>query len=146
MCRYRFAKPSAGLPQDTDSLMAERPGVGPAAVSQVGGPGRTLDTGYPYGLLVSLALWMQRALRGGLGAASGGRHRAGAEPAGRRTRHFRLGWCSRVGPGPGSRVAPPGCGSSTGLSQKTPVAVTGRHLAALPGLSRAGAPSRLHAL
>lgn len=28
-----------------------------------------------------------------------------------------------VGPGPGGRVAPPGFGSSTGLSQKTPVAV-----------------------
>lgn len=122
------------------------PGVGPAFVSCEPGQwvwahsGRWLPL-WPFGFSGPLgAEGFQRWAGGGEW-----RHRAGAEPAGRSTRHFSLGWCSRVGPGPGSRVAPPGCGSSAGLSQKTPVAVTGRHLAALPGLSRAGAPRRLHA-
>jgi hypothetical protein len=43
-----------------------------------------------------------------------------------------------VGPGSRSRAAPPGCGSGAGLSQKTPVAVTGRHLAAFPGQAEPG--------
>lgn len=35
-------------------------------------------------------------------------------------------------------MALPGCSSGTGLSQKTPVAVTGRHLAAFQGQAGPG--------
>lgn len=97
-----------------------------------------------YDLLVSLAPFGSRRLsRDGPRGPSVG---TGWEQnqRGRKTRHFSLGWCSWSRPWPQESVALPGCSSGAGLSQKTPVVVTGRHLAAFPGPGRAGALCRLH--
>lgn len=75
-----------------------------------------------YDLLVFLALFRsRRPSEIGEGAERG--HRVGAEPAREEDGRGTSVWAGvhGVGPGPGSRVALPGCSSGAGLSQKTPV-------------------------
>lgn len=93
--------------------------------AEVGRSKNILEAGSPhtlYDLLVFLALFGSRRLseigRGGLSAGKGW-SRARREEDRRGTSV----WAGvhGVGPGPGSRVALPGCSSGAGLSQKTPV-------------------------
>lgn len=94
--------------------------------AEVGRSKNILEAGSPhtlYDLLVFLALFGSRRLSEiGRGGAERGQ-RVGAEPAREEDGRGTSVWAGvhGVGPGPGSRVALPGCSSGAGLSQKTPV-------------------------
>lgn len=85
-------------------------------------------------------VWVQRVFRS---QAGDGGMQAGAEPAGRRTRHFSLGWCLWMGPGPG--VEWPCLAAAPALVVTEDPGGGDRHLAAVPRPKGQGSAWLCHA-